>query len=56
MRNIDEYVIDCTREDACVKVANVKSVKKGSPGRMGRERDATKSPQEHAACTKLLCR
>ena len=33
MRKIDEYVIDYACEDACVKVANVKSVKKCLPGK-----------------------
>ena len=32
MRKIDEYIIDYTCDDACVKVADVKSVKNCSPG------------------------
>ena len=32
VRKIDEDVFDYACEDACVKVANVKSVKKCSPG------------------------
>ena len=32
VREIDEYVIDEACKDACVKVANAKSVKKCSPG------------------------
>ena len=47
MRKIDEYVIDYACEDACVKVANVKSVKKCSPGEVGGEGEAPKCPQEH---------
>ena len=48
-RKIDEHVIDYACEDACVKVANVKSVKKCSPGEGvggGGGRDAPKCPQE----------
>ena len=32
MRKVDENVIDYACQNACVKVANVKSVKKGLPG------------------------
>ena len=46
MRKIDKYFIDYACEDACVKVANVKSVKKYSPEE-GVGRDALKCPQEH---------
>ena len=35
MRKIDEYVIDYACEDTCVKVANVKSVKKFARGGVG---------------------
>ena len=34
--NFDQDVFDYALEDGCVKVANVKSVKKSSPGRKGR--------------------
>ena len=50
MSNFDQDVIDYALEDACMKVANVKSVQKCSPGRR------FKCPQEHTACTELLCR
>ena len=48
-RKINEHVIEYACEDACVKVANVKSVKKCSPGEGvgGGGRDAPKCPQEH---------
>ena len=36
MSNFDQDVFDYALEDGCVKVANVKSVNKGSPGRRGR--------------------
>ena len=35
LRKIDEYVINYACEDACVKIENVKSVKKCSPGAGG---------------------
>ena len=53
--NFDQDVFDYTLEDGCVKIANVKSVKKGSPGSRGEREDATKCPQERPACTELLC-
>ena len=46
MRKIDEYVIDYACEDTWVKVANVKLVKKSSPGEGGGGY-APKCPQEH---------
>ena len=58
VRKIDQYVIDYACEDACVKVTNVKSLKKCCQGRGGGGGggEATKCPQEHPACTELLCR
>ena len=52
VRKIDEYVIDFACEDACVKVTNVKSVKKCSPedeAGEGRSLLPTRTP----ACTYL---
>ena len=49
VRKIDEYVIDYACEDACMKVANVKSVKKCLPGRHPQA-------QEHPVCADLLYR
>ena len=48
--NFDQNVFDYVLEDACVKVASVKSVKKV------RQDDAPKRPQEHSACTDMFCR
>ena len=54
---IDEYVTDYVCENACVKVPNARSVKKGSPERRGGGGGAaTKCPQEHPACNKFFCR
>ena len=49
MRKIDEYVIDYACEDACVNVANVKSVKKCSPGGMH------PSTHKNALCVPTYC-
>ena len=50
VKNIDKYVINYACEDACVKVANVKSVKnvhQGGGGGGGGGGGASKCPQEH---------
>ena len=49
MRKIDEYFIDYAREEACVKVANVKSAEKCSRAEGGRSLVPTRTP----ACTNL---
>ena len=50
-KKIDEYVIDYTCKDACVKFANVKSVTREMFAR-GR----WTLPQEQTVCTELKCR
>ena len=54
VKKVDEIVIDYACEDACVKVANVKSVKKCSPGGGGGEGmggGRTLMPTRTSACT-----
>ena len=45
MNNFDQDVFDYTLEDLCVKVANVKSVKKCLPGRLSQT--PTRTPCVH---------
>ena len=42
VRKIDDYITDYACEDGCVKVANMKSVKKCSPG--GLSQAPTRTP------------
>ena len=52
MRKADEYVIDYGCEDACVKVANVKSEKTCSPEK-GAGKGCSQEPTRTPACTYL---
>ena len=44
MSNFDLDVFDNALEDACVKVANVKSIKECSPGVRIRSQEPTRTP------------
>ena len=55
VRKNDDYVMDYTCEDGCVKVENLKTAKT----RLLKVRQGvfpSVCPQEHIACTDLLCR
>ena len=52
VRKIDEYVTDYARKDACVTVANMKSVKKCSPWE-GAGEGHSQGPPRTPVCTYL---